>query len=71
MSNASTPTPPAKPALDWRHILIGMAGALIPVFFKYLSGVDWSALGPMWASSVPGILALVNEFATTEIKTLS
>lgn len=69
MSN--TNIAPPKPALDWKHIAFGLAGVLLPVIYKYATGLDWSSLGGVWGLAIPGALNALNEVLTTQIKALS
>ena len=68
MSNTTvTPAPAFKPVLDPVHILIGLAGVIIPPALAYLSNLDWSALGPVAVLMIPGALQIIREVATTEL----
>jgi hypothetical protein len=53
-----------KSTLDWKHIAIGALGVVTPVLVHYLGGVDWSALGPVWSTTVLGALTAANEIVT-------
>jgi hypothetical protein len=50
--------------MDWKHMVLGAIGVVIPPLVHYLGGVDWSALGPVWSTTVLGALQMINEVAT-------
>jgi hypothetical protein len=53
----------------WRHLLVGVAGAIGTALFGYLTKVDWSSFGPYAAFiqlGIHGLTEILNQWVSQE-----